>query len=481
MKSWGELLDRALVDPKKRKDYDYRYFRPGPKKFPYLLPNYRRILFDEGKRIGIGSGGMSAKQAVGTLEMDEAYFRPFTSVATITSGEKYREKIRERDESGKAEIKKVFHLFEMIAALPLRKAYAEAKGRFRFQRKARLLTPQQREEVSRKNLIFLKNVRARIVELTSKAVALEDFLEKHPASISDIEKSRIVDEVKTPWDLPTHRTVKGILQAEAELKDIFEEFSATEQEKAEQTAEFASRTNFLRARDAVRSYFVRTRGLRRKKAQEDPIVTQTPQGAGKSLAAAASYEQSPNQPAKTPEMKKILHLIRSLEDQGHLSHAETLHLISQYPGEDKLAFAERLVKEYEKRQLESQGKKVRPKEEPALPPEETPQQLLKRIKQARLVSTTDITKLRKRLTTHTLSQEEEDEALEHVILHRLANEGKTYRIKIDTISKVVPRALQGKSRIVVRRLMREGKLSERRDHPGYAIISDAGLRQRYNG
>src|SRR3989338_6747457 len=272
-KRWPEVLDQALADPTKRRQYLGRRFSPSNPSFSYLRTKYDEIILEENKSIPFMNrhSRVSGTAAASRIKKKDLY--SWGMPASIRASERYRQTPLQKNESPfnklpfyvdfsysrmhRREFRRIMQenlsdeeLEEAakLAGISVRQLDPDIKATVRRQFQAEVGIP-----------IADAITRARIVQLAAKAAALEAFLKMHPANLVNSSKTRIITEIETLWNLTTHPLIQGILQAESDLRDIFDEFSASDAEKARFTAEFASRKSKENARIYIKKQLEKAR------------------------------------------------------------------------------------------------------------------------------------------------------------------------------------------------------------------------------
>ncbi|HIH20037.1 TPA: hypothetical protein HA244_02100 [Candidatus Micrarchaeota archaeon] len=354
--------------------------------------------------------------------------------------------------------------------------YAEFKTLFKakfIQGAAARINPQAKIEGE-----IIKS-RPELVIAAAKAAALEDFLAQHPAELTGQQKLNIITETGRIWNLADHPLIKGILEAESAMSNVFEAYSATPEQRKTWIAAYAKARRKAEALKEAWQYFERELEKRIPKTRIPTATTATTKK--KEIDPVAQFVSSLTH--LTPKQRRTISwAIQRLDEKGHLSPAESLERFKRYSGPDQHIFAGQLVREHETREEEATGEKLRPKVEPPEGITETPTDLLERIEESKYLDASDIGILRKAITARAFDGERRIAAIKHILLFGLAKETTLFRIARRNLPRrMLPRPFYDEGKQATDELFREGKLVSRPDHPKTAMIANRELMQKYRG
>lgn len=331
-------------------------------------------------------------------------------------------------------------------------------------------------------------------ELTAyaaKATALADFLQAHPAQLGEKDKIRIADELESHWKLKEHETISRILEAEAELSELFELHQASEEDRR-LAVKWRAVDDKPKTLDEIET---RLWGVKPKPKPEEGQTHAEP---AKEAEIASLGRRYPGLSRET--LRKMANLIIHLQDRGIQSAEKTMETLSEYEGSDPHGFLKALHDEATRKpennlsiateevQLPNEGKGEQDENgfDEGGAKIETPDQLLNRLKPSKAKMTyPDHTTLSKMIRGGQIPPGRLKEAIAHEVLFRVANHVKgsgTHAANIKGIAGRFPLDYQAKANQVMHWLINQKQLSGVKGSQtieNEALTLARGLRAKY--
>jgi len=345
-----------------------------------------------------------------------------------------------------------------------------------------------------------------VLSLIASSIWLEDFLSLHPCQLQAHEKIVLIQDRQDPWQLCDHPTIKNILEAESELRDTFDRYHPTTEERQLCVRRLTRSTITQSSLRKVKEWLIE------RKRAITPTRSTTPQLAAADIGAepAISRCHTPVTISRKDlvrvfargltslsrlEQNQVRWLIIKVDDKGLESASTLIDQLASHPVNDilpylELRYHELMAMEVE---LETPDQAIRPIVPPKLPPEETADQLLARIDTARTINCADIGQVRKLIGNKQLTPDQLSQAITHLVFFRLANDSghiaglhRPYRVLLSTLPKrySLP-GLQAEYNQVISQAVKDGSIIHRHadKRPGLTdpVKLDPAVMYKYHG
>ena len=325
-------------------------------------------------------------------------------------------------------------------------------------------------------LMLFGNLFDKFIPMLCASIWLEDFLSLHPCLLEDHEKLAIIYNCSDdPWQLHGHPNIQLILEAEGELRELFQRYGITTEERSKAVRRLMRSTITKSSLRKVSEWVISLRppvpSAKPKITPLSPPPAPTITGVKPSPTAQPlnrrdlirSFVRSRSS-LSHPEQNQIMWLILRLDNEGLANASELIDQLANHPEDDLLAYLELRYHELTATviELEEPAKVIRPTVLPKLPPEETSEEFLDRLSSAKQICRPDILRLRILISRNQIPSPRLEEALTHIICSRLAYGGslsgihRPYRIRLDSLSKLYsPPGLKSACDRVVEQLIGE--------------------------